>query len=109
MNIIDIRNKSTPVNHNTEFDRLPEETIAYLKSVLPENIFENSTELVKSIHNLVWKKGIPIYLVIEEQMPDEYRNIDGKRIKFIKNHQAIPMMFLLPSRMERFLMEKFFL
>lgn len=80
MNIVDLRNSVAPVSHVSHYDRLSNDSIEFLKSIIPEYIFHNSTELVKSIHNLVWRKGIPIYLVNKAQMPDEF-NIEEDNLK----------------------------
>lgn len=67
MNIIDLRSGKLKLKSG-----LPEDTIKYLKTVIPSDIPTDSTELVKSINSLIWGKGIPIYLVDEVQMPEEY-------------------------------------
>ncbi len=90
MNIIDLRNKEVPVNHYSKFDRLPAATIDYLKEIIPENVPNNSTDLVKAINNLVWKKGIPIYLVNEYQMPTKYKE-DDKATEFLGYYDYIDL------------------
>jgi len=62
MNIVDLRDSDVLVSHVSHYDRLSNDSIEFLKSIIPSEIDTNSTELVKSIHNLVWRKGIQFIL-----------------------------------------------
>lgn len=72
MNIIDLRNRDIPIDQNSKFERITKDTLEFLKDIIPSKIKDDSTEIVKSIHNLVWQKGIPVYLIDESKMPYDF-------------------------------------
>jgi len=67
MNIIDIREDRVVLDSG-----LPAETLQYLEKIIPKDISEGSTDLIKAVNELIWGNGIPIYLVNRKQMPNEY-------------------------------------
>ena len=67
MNIIDIRDNRVKLDSG-----LPPETVKYLETIIPKDISKGSSDLVRAVNELIWEKGIPIYLVDRKQMPNEY-------------------------------------